>query len=70
LEPIDLLHLARTTKDLRAILMEHSIISVWKSSLSRTIGMPSCTYVLTEPQYAELAFKKNCFVKFHLKQAA
>ncbi|KAF8162809.1 hypothetical protein B0H34DRAFT_295051 [Crassisporium funariophilum] len=61
LEPIDLLHLARTTKDLRAILMKRSSISVWKSARSKIIDLPSCPDDLSEPQYAELAFGRRCF---------
>ncbi|KDR81924.1 hypothetical protein GALMADRAFT_221811 [Galerina marginata CBS 339.88] len=60
LDPIDLLHLARTTQDLRALLMSRSSISVWKQSRSNIPGLPECPDDLSEPQYANLSFGKSC----------
>ena len=62
LKPLDLLHLARTTKDLRAILMKRSSISVWKQARSQFDNLPDCPDDLSEPQYAELSFGKACTV--------
>ena len=62
LKPLDLLHLARTTKDLRAILMNRSSISIWKHSRSQLDGLPDCPDDLSEPQYAEYLFGKACTV--------
>ncbi|KAF8965436.1 hypothetical protein BDZ97DRAFT_2074722 [Flammula alnicola] len=59
-DPVDLLHMARTTKALRAILMSRSSISVWKQSRSNIERMPNCPDDLTEPQYANLAFGRSC----------
>jgi hypothetical protein len=64
LNPLDLLHLARTTKDLRAILMKRSSISIWKHARSQFDDLPDCPDDLSEPQYAELLFGKACTVGF------
>ncbi|KAF8963395.1 hypothetical protein BDZ97DRAFT_1820622 [Flammula alnicola] len=61
LEPLDLLYLARSTKDIRAILMNRSSISIWRRSRSNIPDMPECPDDLSEPQYANLAFAKNCY---------
>ncbi|KAF8810052.1 hypothetical protein BYT27DRAFT_7186905 [Phlegmacium glaucopus] len=60
LNPLDLLHVARTTKDLRAILMSRSSTSVWKHARSQFHDLPDCPDDLSEPQYAELLFGKFC----------
>jgi len=62
LNPLDLLHLARTTKDLRAILMKRSSISIWKHARSHFDDLPECPSDLSEPQYAEFLFGKACTV--------
>ena len=56
------MHLARTTKDLRAILMNRSSISIWKHARSQFDNLPDCPDDLNEPQYAELVFGKACTV--------
>ncbi|KJA21129.1 hypothetical protein HYPSUDRAFT_42500 [Hypholoma sublateritium FD-334 SS-4] len=61
LQPIDLLHLTRTNKDLRKYLMSRSSTMVWKTARSTIIpAMPECPDDLSEPAYAELAFGKGC----------
>ncbi|KDR81923.1 hypothetical protein GALMADRAFT_276573 [Galerina marginata CBS 339.88] len=61
LEPIDLLHLARTTKDIRTLLMSRSSVSIWKQARSNIPeSLPECPDDLSEPQYADLAFGKCC----------
>ncbi|KDR80012.1 hypothetical protein GALMADRAFT_242213 [Galerina marginata CBS 339.88] len=60
LEPLDLLHLTRTTKDLRALLMNRSSTSIWKQSRSNIPGMPDCPSDLSEAQYAHFMFGKSC----------
>ncbi|KAF8968282.1 hypothetical protein BDZ97DRAFT_1755332 [Flammula alnicola] len=60
LKPLDLLNLARTTKDLRAMLMSRSSVSIWKEARSQFPGMPECPPDLSEPQYADLVFGKHC----------
>ncbi|KAH6919143.1 hypothetical protein BKA70DRAFT_1394532, partial [Coprinopsis sp. MPI-PUGE-AT-0042] len=61
LDPLDLLHLSRTTKALRDILMSRSSIAIWKECL-RNSGLPPCPDDMNEPQWADLAFGKHCQV--------
>ncbi|KAG2358029.1 hypothetical protein BDR07DRAFT_1612170 [Suillus spraguei] len=58
--PLDLLHLARTTKDLRAILMHRSSTTVWMAARSNVKGMPACADDMSEPAHASLAFGTHC----------
>ncbi|KAF9464633.1 hypothetical protein BDZ94DRAFT_1216309 [Collybia nuda] len=60
LNPVDILHLARTTKDLRAILMNRSSQWIWKRARANMKDFPDCPSDLTEPQYAHLAFDPLC----------
>ncbi|PBL00197.1 hypothetical protein ARMGADRAFT_1058334 [Armillaria gallica] len=59
LGPLELLHLNRTTKDLRAILLQRSSSFVWKSA-RENVNLPPLPDDLTEPQYASLAFDNYC----------
>ncbi|KAF9534656.1 hypothetical protein CPB83DRAFT_842691 [Crepidotus variabilis] len=62
LEPVDLLHLSRTTKAFRNILMSKASASVWKSSFENLDPpLPDCPSDLSEPAYADLAVGKNCY---------
>lgn len=63
LNPIDLLYLARTTKALRNILMRTSAKFIWKQALANISGLPDCPTDLNEPQYTNLVFGKNCYVR-------
>ncbi|KAJ3836319.1 hypothetical protein F5878DRAFT_663087 [Lentinula raphanica] len=56
-EPRDLLRLARTTRDLRAILMSKSSVNIWRVALGRVEGLPPCPADLNEPQYMNLLFE-------------
>ncbi|KAK7037980.1 F-box domain-containing protein [Favolaschia claudopus] len=60
LEPPDVLNLARTTKDLRNMLMCHSAISIWRSAFLNDSDLPPLPEGLNEPQYANLAFSHHC----------
>ncbi|KDR84320.1 hypothetical protein GALMADRAFT_237098 [Galerina marginata CBS 339.88] len=68
LEPRDLLHLARTTKDFRKSLMTRSSAPLWRTARSNVPGpqssddpsMPDCPPDLSEPQYADLVFGEDC----------
>ncbi|KAF9007559.1 hypothetical protein BDQ17DRAFT_1238061, partial [Cyathus striatus] len=62
LHPQDVLHLSRTTKQLRGILMTKNARFVWKAAFSTARGLPQCPSDLTEPQYASLAFDEHCHV--------
>ncbi|KAF8904802.1 hypothetical protein CPB85DRAFT_1457064, partial [Mucidula mucida] len=61
-EPLDLLRLSRTTKDLRALLMSRESSSgVWKSArLGMEPGLPPIIEGLSEPRYASLLFDAHC----------
>ncbi|KAG1886289.1 hypothetical protein F4604DRAFT_1725611 [Suillus subluteus] len=58
--PLDLLHLARTTKALRAVLMHRSSTTVWMAARSNLKGMPACADDMSEPAHASLAFDTHC----------
>ncbi|KAJ7170688.1 hypothetical protein C8R43DRAFT_60482 [Mycena crocata] len=60
LNPVDLLHLARTTKEIRGILMSRSTAFIWKEARSHVEGLPDLPPDLSEPQYANLAFDGHC----------
>jgi hypothetical protein len=61
--PIDLLHLARTSKFLRAVLMSRITSNhIWKASRANIDGLPACPSDLSEPQYARLVFDNSCYV--------
>ncbi|KAL0946623.1 hypothetical protein HGRIS_012819 [Hohenbuehelia grisea] len=61
LQPLDLLRLARTTKDLRGTLMRRSTVTVWRQARAN-VGddFPDCPPDLSEPAYANLAFDTHC----------
>ncbi|KAJ6513301.1 hypothetical protein C8R45DRAFT_963164 [Mycena sanguinolenta] len=60
LNPIDLLNLARITKEIRGILMSRRSTFIWKESRSHVEGLPEPPRDLTEPQYANLCFSTHC----------
>ncbi|EGO01214.1 hypothetical protein SERLA73DRAFT_179331, partial [Serpula lacrymans var. lacrymans S7.3] len=62
LHPLDLLHLARTSKPFRRLLMSKSSTLIWKSALLRITGMrlPEYPSDLNEPKYISLAFETHC----------
>ncbi|KAJ7283173.1 hypothetical protein C8J57DRAFT_1120601 [Mycena rebaudengoi] len=60
LNPLDLLHLSRTTKEIRAILMTRSAAFVWKESRRNIKALPDIPPELSEPQYANLVFDAQC----------
>ncbi|KAJ3968102.1 hypothetical protein EV361DRAFT_952635 [Lentinula raphanica] len=62
LEPRDLLRLARTSKDLRGILMSKSSENIWRTARGNVEGLPPCPVDLNEPQYANLLFESYCHV--------
>ena len=61
---MDLLRLARTTKALRAILMNRSSSSLWKRVRRTYYEMPDGPEGMPEPQYASLALEHICDVSF------
>ncbi|SJL13368.1 uncharacterized protein ARMOST_16810 [Armillaria ostoyae] len=51
LEPLDLLRLSRTTKDLRALLLRRSSSFVWKRARENVDGLPPLPEDLSEPNF-------------------
>ncbi|KAE9406160.1 hypothetical protein BT96DRAFT_284215 [Gymnopus androsaceus JB14] len=63
LDPSDLLRLARTSNDLRGILMSKSSESIWCTTRSNLEGfLPPLPPDLNEPQYAHLLYESHCHV--------
>ncbi|KAJ7155902.1 hypothetical protein C8R43DRAFT_998367 [Mycena crocata] len=60
LPPVDILHLARTTQDLRRVLMHKSAVSIWKSSLRQICGLPDCPPDMSEPAWVNLVYSPYC----------
>ncbi|KAK0466145.1 uncharacterized protein EV420DRAFT_811718 [Desarmillaria tabescens] len=60
LDPLDLLRLSRTTKDLRALLLQRTSSFVWKRARQNVEGLPPLPDDLSEPKFAHLAFDKTC----------
>ncbi|KAG8908297.1 hypothetical protein FRB99_007831 [Tulasnella sp. 403] len=60
LKPIDLLHLARSSKRLREILMSKESKPLWCRSRSLLNALPDCPEDLSEPAYASLMFENGC----------
>ena len=66
LDPLDLLHLARTSKDFRNMLMSRSSTPFWKEARRNIERLPDCPPYLSEPAYANLAFDAHCHVRICL----
>uniref|UniRef100_A0A0W0FTM3 F-box domain-containing protein n=1 Tax=Moniliophthora roreri TaxID=221103 RepID=A0A0W0FTM3_MONRR len=59
LMPLDLLHLARTNKDLRQLLMRKSASSTWKEAFSNVTDI-GCPDDVSYPAWASLIWDKDC----------
>ncbi|KAE9395803.1 hypothetical protein BT96DRAFT_1021718 [Gymnopus androsaceus JB14] len=62
LSPGDLLQLARSSKDLRGILMSKSSEFIWRIARENVRGFPPRPGDLNEPQYAHLLYEPYCHV--------
>ncbi|KAJ3717797.1 hypothetical protein C8R42DRAFT_572677, partial [Lentinula raphanica] len=63
LEPRDLLSLARTSKNLREVLMNKSSEIIWRIARTNYEGdLPPLPVDLNEPQFARLIFDAYCHV--------
>ncbi|PBK95472.1 hypothetical protein ARMGADRAFT_1011307 [Armillaria gallica] len=62
LDPVDLLHLARSTKSIRKVLMSCSSASAWKAARSNIPGLPEPAPGMSEPAWANLIFTSRCHV--------
>ncbi|KAK0486422.1 hypothetical protein IW261DRAFT_797049 [Armillaria novae-zelandiae] len=60
LNPLDLLRLARLSKDFRKVLMSKSTICAWKSARSNLEGFPGPYPGMSEPAWVNLAFMPEC----------
>ncbi|KAJ3888278.1 hypothetical protein GG344DRAFT_79931 [Lentinula edodes] len=65
LDPGDLLRLARTSKDLRGLLMSKSLEAIWRVARANVKGLPPRPNDLNEPQYARLIYDAYCYVCNH-----
>ncbi|TFK56368.1 hypothetical protein OE88DRAFT_1729885 [Heliocybe sulcata] len=61
LQPLDLLHTARTTKALRKILMSRSSKSTWEVSFSGDPDVPPCPPDMSLPAWARLLYDQHCY---------
>ncbi|KAI9569475.1 hypothetical protein HD554DRAFT_2020544 [Boletus coccyginus] len=60
LMPLDLLRLARTTKQFRQLLMHRSSVSIWIAARKNVPDLPDCPPYMSEPQFANLVFDTHC----------
>ncbi|KAF8996655.1 hypothetical protein BDQ17DRAFT_1429610 [Cyathus striatus] len=60
LHPLDLVHLTRTTKTLRSILLEESARGVWRQARVNVVDLPECPKDLSELDYTSLIFESHC----------
>ncbi|KAI5900797.1 uncharacterized protein SCHCODRAFT_02523093 [Schizophyllum commune H4-8] len=62
LHPADLLHVARTTKLYRSVLMSRSAIGLWKDSYASAADeLPPLPEDMTIPQFVSLCFDRICY---------
>ncbi|RDX45051.1 hypothetical protein OH76DRAFT_1026402 [Lentinus brumalis] len=64
LQPLDLLHLARTTKALRKLLMTRSASAIWRCARENVFDLPDCPKDMDEPTYASFMFEPHCQICF------
>ncbi|KAK7676108.1 hypothetical protein QCA50_020948 [Cerrena zonata] len=62
--PLDLLHIARTTKAFRNLLMARSSAYIWKESRMNVEGLPEPFPGMSEPVFASLCFEPICTLCF------
>ncbi|KAF5340479.1 hypothetical protein D9758_014551 [Tetrapyrgos nigripes] len=68
LMPLDVLHLARTNKDLRRAhaayfvlaVLHKSATTIWKTAFDNVLGLPRCPNDMTHPAWASLVFESTC----------
>ncbi|KAJ3852827.1 hypothetical protein EV368DRAFT_82141 [Lentinula lateritia] len=66
LDPGDLLRLARTSKDLRGMLMSKASEAICQRAARANVeGLPPCPDDLNEPQYARLLYDAYCYICNH-----
>ncbi|KIL00812.1 hypothetical protein PAXRUDRAFT_821269 [Paxillus rubicundulus Ve08.2h10] len=60
LMPLDVLRLARTTKQFRRVLMHRSSLSIWIAARKNVPDFPDCPPYMSEPEFANLVFDTHC----------
>ncbi|KAK7449719.1 hypothetical protein VKT23_013194 [Stygiomarasmius scandens] len=65
LEPLDILRLSRTSRDLRDLLTSRSSEYIWRTARLNVEGLPPLPPDLNEMQYANLAFDNFCHACGH-----
>ncbi|KAF9074120.1 hypothetical protein BDP27DRAFT_1288092 [Rhodocollybia butyracea] len=65
LEPLDVLRLSRTSRDMRTFLMTRNNTIIWRTARSNVPDFPPLPSDLSEPQYASLAFDSYCRICSH-----
>ncbi|KDQ07101.1 hypothetical protein BOTBODRAFT_149356 [Botryobasidium botryosum FD-172 SS1] len=60
--PLDLLHLARTSRNIRKLLMSRLSTFAWRRARENVPHLPECPEDLSEPEYASLLYERNCHV--------
>ncbi|KAK7689883.1 hypothetical protein QCA50_006522 [Cerrena zonata] len=64
LRPVDLLHIGRTTKAFRNLLMVRSSAYIWKEARRNVQGLPEPFAEMNEPVFASLCFEPVCTLCF------
>ncbi|KAJ8515663.1 hypothetical protein ONZ45_g6940 [Pleurotus djamor] len=63
LDPLDILHLARTTRAFRAVLMNRSTaISLWKNAFANVPDVPEKPGDVSEPAWTNFLFSNHCYI--------
>ncbi|KDR86106.1 hypothetical protein GALMADRAFT_235341 [Galerina marginata CBS 339.88] len=60
LHPSELLHLSRTTKDMRSLVLHRSASYIWRAVLSNVPALPVCPEDVSLPVWASLIFDSFC----------
>ncbi|KAK0462338.1 uncharacterized protein EV420DRAFT_1524036 [Desarmillaria tabescens] len=59
IDPLDLLHFARLTKELRAVLVDKASVAVWKA-VCRNAELPGPPEGVSEPAWISLIYESRC----------
>lgn len=62
LDPLTLLYLARTCKNLRSMFMSKRAVGIWEETLANVSFPPLAAKDTSLPMYASLAFEIHCHV--------
>ncbi|PBK92044.1 hypothetical protein ARMGADRAFT_1105645, partial [Armillaria gallica] len=57
LEPLHVLHLARLTKSLRAVLLDKASVAVWKATNGNVVDLPRPPEGISQPEWVSLKYK-------------